>query len=90
METTEAIGHTSPHDVGHIAILRLARIPAAPLCFIALSLAAQPHFLPPSVQAYVRDHKARCAIGLETEATTDPAGGLDSQVDDNGDFDGEQ
>ncbi len=30
------------------------------------------------------------AIGLETEATTDPAGGPDSQVDDNGDFDGEQ
>jgi len=30
------------------------------------------------------------AIGLETEATTDPAGGLDSQVDYNGDFDGEQ
>jgi len=34
------------------------------------------------------------AVGLETEATTnpatDPAGGLDSQVDYNGDFDGEQ
>jgi hypothetical protein len=30
------------------------------------------------------------AISLETEATTDPAGGLQSQVDYNGDFNGEQ
>lgn len=34
------------------------------------------------------------AIGLETEATinpaSDPAGGLESQVDYNGDFNGEQ
>ncbi len=30
------------------------------------------------------------AVGLETEATTDAAGGPDSQVDYNGDFDGEQ
>ncbi len=30
------------------------------------------------------------AVGIETEVTTDPAGGLDSQVDFNGDFDGEQ
>jgi len=30
------------------------------------------------------------AVGIETEATTDPAGGPDSQVDFNGDFNGEQ
>ena len=42
----------------------------------------------------VRDKENPEAIGLETEATTeartDPAGGLESQVDDSGDFNGEQ
>jgi len=42
----------------------------------------------------VNDMASSEALGLETEATTDPAtdpaGGLQSQVDDNGDFNGEQ
>ncbi len=42
----------------------------------------------------VRDMENPEAIGLETEATTeattDPAGGLESQVDNSGGFNGEQ
>ncbi len=53
-------GHTTPHDIGHGASVRLARNPVAPLC----SLALHPQFRPGSVKHASETIQGDCQVSI--------------------------